>query len=146
MLIAVMGPTASGKTGLAEALADELDATLINADAFQIYRGMDIGTAKPKAKSRYALLDIKNPNEGYGVGEWAQSAQAIVQDAWIAAKSVIVVGGTGLYIRALFEEYDGLHPAPDPVLRSELELREQTEGLPALYAELPKEPVIKGPD
>ncbi len=136
LLIAVMGTTASGKTPLAEALAERLGAGLINADAFQIYRGMDIGTAKPIHKHRYSLLDIKNPDEGFGVGEWVQLATHELELLWSQGRSAIVVGGTGLYIRALFEEFDGLHPAPDPELRADLERRERDEGLANLFAEL----------
>ena len=69
-LVAVMGPTASGKTSLAERLADEVGAQLVNADAFQVYRGLDIGTGKPTEKDRYRLLDIVDPWEPFGVGEW----------------------------------------------------------------------------
>ncbi len=120
-LIAVMGPTASGKTELAESLAQQLDAQLVNADAFQIYRGMDIGTAKPDNKSSYQLLDIRNPSESFGVGEYVALAQSVLTDCWNARRSVVVVGGTGLYVRALFEEYDDMSQAPDPELRKQLD-------------------------
>ena len=123
LLIGVMGPTASGKTELAEQLADHLDAQLVNADAFQIYRGMDIGTAKPYAKSRYHLLDIRNPSEGFGVGEYVVLAQTILNLCWEAGRSVVVVGGTGLYVRALFEEYDAMGQAPSAELRESLNER-----------------------
>ncbi|HWD41284.1 MAG TPA: isopentenyl transferase family protein, partial [Fimbriimonas sp.] len=79
-LLAVMGPTACGKSDLAETLADRSKVELINADAFQAYRGMDIGTAKPIAKERYRLLDIKDPNEPYGVGEFCMRAQEELDD------------------------------------------------------------------
>jgi tRNA dimethylallyltransferase len=131
-----MGPTASGKTDLAEELADRLEAKLVNADAFQIYRGMDIGTSKPEARDRYSLLDIKSPDEGFGVGEWVNLAHAELTESFERRENVIVVGGTGLYIRALFEEYAGMSEAPDPEFRSSLQLREELEGLAALFAEL----------
>ena len=105
-----MGPTASGKTHLAESLADRLDALLINADAFQVYRDMDIGTAKPDAKERYRLIDFKNPDEGFGVGEWVRLALNCLSEAWSEKRSVVVVGGTGFYIRALFESYGEMKP------------------------------------
>lgn len=131
-----MGPTASGKTGLAEALADRLGAVLLNADAFQIYRGLDIGTAKPEDKSRYRLLDLREPNETFGVGEWVQLAQRELEDAYQSHKDVVMVGGTGLYIRALMEQYDSMQGPPDPGLRAELNARLEQEGLPSLVDEL----------
>ncbi len=103
-----MGPTASGKTSLAEALADKFDACLINGDAFQVYRGMDIGTAKPVNKDRYHLIDIKDPSEDFGVGEYVALAQSVLAEMWESQRNVIVVGGSGLYVRALFEEYSGM--------------------------------------
>src|SRR5271165_7127776 len=128
-LIAVMGPTASGKTDVAEAIADALDAQLINADAFQVYRGMDIGTAKPRAKGRYRLLDLKAPNEGFGVGEFVQLAQTELNTLFQERRSAVVVGGTGLYIRALFEQYSELAASPEPALRAALMEREYRDGL-----------------
>ncbi len=136
VLIAVMGCTATGKTSLAEALAHELDAQLMNADAFQVYRGMDIGTAKPSDKDRYSLLDLKNPDEAFGVGEWVQLALSELRRIWIQGRSAVIVGGTGLYIRALYEQYRDLQPAPDPALRADIERRESAIGLTALYSEL----------
>jgi len=120
-LVAVMGPTASGKTELAEQIAERIDAQLVNADAFQIYRGMDIGTAKPDRRDLYRLLDIRNPAEGFGVGEYVALAQEVIQDCWKAERSVVVVGGTGLYVRALFEEYSQMGQAPTPELRLSLD-------------------------
>ncbi len=131
-----MGPTGAGKTGVAEALADHLDAQLINADASQVYRGMDIGTAKPVDKSRYQLLDLCDPDESFGVGEFVQLAQPILTQLFEEGRNAIVVGGTGLYIRALFEEYQGLAGAPNPALRELLNVREESEGLEALAEEL----------
>jgi len=135
-LLAVMGATATGKTGVAEALAERFDAQLLNADAFQIYRGMDVGTAKPIRKERYKLLDIRNPDEGFGVGEWVTLAAAELQTLHKQGRNAIVVGGTGLYIRALFEGYATMAAPPDPELRAELERRQADEGLDALAKEL----------
>lgn len=131
-----MGPTASGKTALAESIADEIDAQLINADAFQAYRGMDIGTAKPEHRDRYLLLDIKDPNEGYGVGEFCARAAAALQDLWRQGRSAVVVGGTGLYIRALFQQYGRMMPTPAQEVRDRLRTRLESEGLDPLLAEL----------
>lgn len=136
LLIAVMGPTASGKTRVAEGLASEFDAQLINADAFQVYRGMDVGTAKPLDRGLYELLDLKEPNEQYGVGEFCQDAVRILKGLWESGRSAVLVGGTGLYIRALMSQYEGLLPQPDPALRAELQARLEREGLENLVAEL----------
>ena len=133
LLIAVMGPTGSGKTPLAEALADELDAQLINSDAFQVYRKLDIGTAKPVSKDRYKLLDLIEPNEPFGLGEWLKLAAAEITRSYEMNQNVILVGGTGLYVRALFEQYSGMSGQPDPGLRRLLnetpieQLRERLE-------------------
>ncbi len=136
LLMVVMGPTASGKTDLAESLAQHLDAQLINADAFQVYRHMDIGTAKPTQKERYALLDLKDPNEEFGVGEWLRLAETALREVYKVGRSAVIVGGTGFYIRALTEGYADLSPAPDPALRSLLQNRLETEGLDVLVSEL----------
>ena len=136
VLVAVMGPTASGKTALAEALADRLDAGLVNADAFQAYRGMDVGTAKPDDRARYRLLDVKSPDEAYGVGEFCVRAAAELGSLHRAGRSAVVVGGTGQYVRALFEAYRDLMPDPDPALRARLAARLASEGLAALAREL----------
>lgn len=136
LLIAVMGPTASGKSSLAESLAAQYDARILNADAFQIYRGMDVGTAKPTNRQNYRLLDIKDPNEPFGVGEWIHLAVKELEEAWETQTSCIVVGGTGLYIRALFEEYHAMAPPPDPELRAELEKKLQENGLESLVGKL----------
>jgi len=135
-LIAVMGPTGSGKSDLAERLADSHDAELVNADAFMVYRGFDIGTNKPDRRDRYRLLDIRDPIEPFGVGAWIDEALPILERAYGDGRNVIVVGGTGLYIRSLFEEYAAMQSAPDPELRAEIMRREHEEGLPALFDEL----------
>lgn len=131
-----MGPTASGKTALAEALADRLGAGLVNADAFQAYRGMDVGTAKPEDRGRYRLLDVKSPDQAYGVGEFCLLAARELEDLHAQGRAAVVVGGTGQYVRALFEEYRDLMPDPDPALRARLTARLESEGLGELVAEL----------
>ncbi len=131
-----MGQTASGKTGLAEAIAERLGAVLINADAFQAYRGMDIGTAKPTKKERYRLIDIKRPDEPYGVGEFCLKAADELKKIFAEGRSAVVVGGTGQYVRALFEEYKDLMPDPDPEVRAHLTQRLEAEGLAVLAEEL----------
>ncbi len=135
-LVAVMGPTGSGKSAVAERLADDWGAILVNADAFQVYRGFDIGTNKPTNRERYELVDICDPEEQFGVGEWLRRVEGILQSAWEAREDVIVVGGTGLYVRALFEGYAEMSGPPDPDLREELMRREAEEGLEKLVEQL----------
>lgn len=131
-----MGETASGKTRLAESLAEKLGAILINSDSFQVYRGLDIGTAKPDHKNRYQLIDIKNADEGFGTGEFVNLALPLLQSAWDNTRSVVVVGGTGLNVRALFEEYGDMSAPPDPALRDRLNAQLEHNGLSSLVKEL----------
>lgn len=123
-LLAVMGPTASGKTALAEEIALRLGAQLINADAFQVYRGFDIGTGKPQNRERYELLDVCDPHEQFGVGAFVRLAGEIATRCFHEGQDVVVVGGTGLYIRALLEGYTELAPPPEPGLRAALQAEE----------------------
>lgn len=137
-LIAIMGPTASGKSDVAECISTELDAELISADAFQIYRGFDIGTNKPIAPEHYHLINIRDPHEGFGVGEFAIEASRILTDAHGREKNVVIVGGTGFYIRALLEKFDNLLPEPSPDLRKKignLDLNDVIRELDALAPE-----------
>jgi tRNA dimethylallyltransferase len=138
-LLAVMGPTASGKTELAEALAKGYGAQLINADAFQVYRGLDIGTGKPEHKDRYLLLDFIDPQEQFGLGRWVQLAHQALDELWKQGRSSILVGGTGLYVRALMEEYAQMSEKPDEAIRARIIEREQEIGSVALFAELEKQ-------
>lgn len=131
-----MGQTASGKTDLAEQIADHLNARLINADSFQVYRGMDIGTAKSERKADYDLLDIKNPDEPCGVGEWVQLAAPLLANLHRSGTDAVVVGGSGLNVRALFERYDTMTSPPDPLLREALNARFAANGLESLVNEL----------
>ena len=135
-LIAVMGPTGIGKSDLAERLATSLDAILVNADAFMVYRGFDIGTNKPEDREKYELIDIRDPDEAFGVGEWVGLTLPILETSFTQSRSVVVVGGTGLNIRSLFEEYAGMQGSPDPSLREELVAMEREHGLGALAGEL----------
>jgi tRNA dimethylallyltransferase len=115
-LLAIYGPTASGKSDLAELIADRTGAQLINADAFQVYRGMDIGTGKSARARDYAVIDILHPNESYGVGQFVRDAAA----ALVPGRPAVAVGGTGLYLRALTEGYDAMAEPPDPAVRAQL--------------------------
>lgn len=123
----IVGPTAGGKTALAVSLALALErGEVISADAFMIYRGLDIGTAKPGPGERrgvpHHLIDIREPNEGYTVHEWLADARRAIEGVFARGGTPIVVGGTHLYAKALL---DGLFegPAPDPALRAQLEAR-----------------------
>lgn len=131
LMIAVMGPTASGKSALAERLAERYDAQLIAADAFQVYRGMDIGTGKPIQKSLYKLIDLRNPNESITTGDWIRYAVDELEKLYALHKNAIFVGGTGLYVRALFQGYGDLTP-PDPAIREQIRTKELVGGLNAL--------------
>lgn len=143
-LIAIMGPTASGKTDLAEELARRIGAQLINADAFHVYRGFDIGTAKPLQKDIYELIDIREPHEAYGVGEYVLDAVRVLERVFTEDRHAIVVGGTGFYVRALFEEYADMKPAPSLEIRMAARRRLEEVGLEALAEELQsRNPILK---
>lgn len=135
-LIAVMGPTASGKTPIAEWIASRLDAQLISADAFMVYRGLDIGTNKPEHPERYELIDVHDPREQFGLGEFLRRARTILNKLWAEQRSAVVVGGTGLYVRALFEEWSDTMPAPPEGLRAALQQTLRNSGLQALVEQL----------
>ena len=104
-VVGIVGPTATGKSALAMELAERLDAEIVSADARQIYRGFDIGTAKPSAEERarvpHHCLDLADPTERYDVGRYRSAARAAVADVIARGRRVLVVGGTGLYVRAL---------------------------------------------
>lgn len=135
-LLAVYGPTGSGKSALAETLAGPLNARLISVDAFQVYRGFDIGTGKPKPPHNWLGVDLIDPEEDFGVVEFIRYALPLLQESWQREESVILAGGTGQYMRALLEEFSDLGPLPDPELRAALVKREEEEGLASLVAEL----------
>ena len=134
----ILGPTATGKTDLGVELAERLDGEIINADALQVYRGLDIGTAKPSLEIRqrvpHHLIDILDPRDRFSAGEFARRARAVIEGLRHRRKAAILVGGSGLYVRALLE---GISPIPrDSEVARTLEARCDVEGLPALYREL----------
>lgn len=137
--LAVLGATATGKSALAMAAAEALGGELVNADALQVYRGFDVGTAKPTAEERrrvpHHLLDLLEPHETFSAGEFARRARAAIDEIRGRSRLPIVVGGSGFYLRALFS---GLSPVPpgDPEARRRLRERLAAEGLPPLAAEL----------
>ena len=138
-ILAIVGPTATGKSALALALAESLRGEIVNADALQVYRGFDIGTAKPSAADRervpHHLIDILDPSEVYSAGEFARRAREAIADIQGRGKLPIVVGGSGLYLRALFF---GISPIPpgDPEVQELLRERLAAEGLGKLRADL----------
>ncbi len=138
-LLVILGATATGKSGLAMRLAEGLEGEIVNADALQVYRGLDIGTAKPTAEMRervpHHLLDVCEPDERFSAGRFAELAREAIAKIHGRGRPAILVGGSGLYLRALLE---GLSPLPrsDPEVRRALEDEVDRLGLPALYAEL----------
>lgn len=127
-VIAIVGPTASGKTDLGLKLADEIGGEIISADSMQIYRWMDIGTAKPSqeilSSTPHHLIDILNPDQGYNAGKFAIDAKQIITKLHKEQKTAILLGGTGLYLRALFH---GIIPVPDISPKVKEEVREMME-------------------
>jgi tRNA dimethylallyltransferase len=134
----LVGPTASGKSDIALALAQSLDAEIISLDSMAVYRGLDIGTAKPTPQDRalvpHHLIDIADPWEPYTVARYLRDSDAAILDIISRGKNVLFVGGTGLYLKRFRE---GLFHGPaETHVRLELQRRAETEGAPALYAEL----------
>jgi tRNA dimethylallyltransferase len=137
-LLVLSGPTASGKSALALALAREFPVEIVNADSLQVYRHFDIGTAKPtpaeRAEVPHHLVDVADPGEPYDAGRYVREAERAIGEIRARGKVPLLVGGTGMYIRALLR---GLDPLPsDPRVREALSRRWEAEGGPALHAEL----------
>lgn len=140
MLIPVLvAPTAAGKTALALELAAQVPIELISADAMMVYRGMDIGTAKPslleQAQLRHHLIDLVNPDEGFSVADWVQLAERSIAEVLQRGNLPFIVGGTGFYIRALSEGLPTV-PQADMEVQAPLWQRFETEGLEPLQQEL----------
>lgn len=137
--ICIIGPTATGKTDLAVALHSRLDAEIISVDSAMVYRGMDIGTAKPGpdvlARAPHHLIDIRDPSEHYSAGDFRRDALELLDRISAAGRVPILVGGTMLYFRALEHGLADL-PAADPALRERLNRRAARKGWHALHAEL----------
>lgn len=138
-IVAVVGPTASGKTALALELAERLHTEIVSADSMQIYRGMEIGTAAPTpeelARVKHHFIGIVDPDRPFSAGEFQREARAVVARLNAADRPAVVVGGSGLYVEALI---DGLFPGPgrDEALRAALQREAEERGVPALYARL----------
>ena len=138
-IVCVAGPTASGKTRLAVELAKRLDAEVVSCDSMQVYRSMDIGTAKPtKAEMQgvpHHMIDVADPAEDFSVGRYTEMAGACIQDILSRGKAVIVAGGTGLYMDSLIAGRS-FAPVPATGKREALERRAEEEGVEALHREL----------
>ncbi len=134
-----MGPTASGKTALALALAEHFDVAAISVDSALVYRGMDIGTAKPdaamQARLPHALIDIRDPEQGYSAAEFRADALAAMAQARARGQLPLLVGGTGLYFRALERGLSDL-PDADPATRARIEAEALSLGWGALHDRL----------
>lgn len=143
--LGIVGPTASGKSAIGHEVARRLgDVEIVTVDSMQVYVGMDIGTAKPtramRAEVAYHLLDLAEPTGAFTLRAWQRAAQAAVADIEARGRRPLLVGGTGLYLRALVDDLD--IPGRYPEVRADLERRDDLEGL---YAELvARDPVAAG--
>ena len=139
LYICLAGPTASGKTAAALAIARAHPVEIISVDSALVYRGMDIGTAKPTtaelASVPHHLINIRDPLQAYSAAEFVQDAQNLIQDIAARNRLPLLVGGTMLYFKALFDGIDPMPPA-QPALRATIEAEAQHKGWPAMHAEL----------
>ena len=124
-MIAIVGPTASGKSALAMRVAERLGGEIVSADSRQVYRGMDVGTAKPTAEERarvpHHLIDVVDPGERYDVLRYQRDGRAALTEIRARGRVALVVGGTGLYVRALLDGLDLASLPHDPAVRARLE-------------------------
>ena len=141
-VIAVVGPTASGKTKLAIDLAKQINGEIISADSRYVYKGFDIASAKPTIEERegipHYLIDIVEPEVDYSVADFYDDAREKIYDIINRGKTPIIAGGTGLYFRVLLETYDLPRVEANPELRAELDLREKEDLLAELITLDPK--------
>lgn len=139
-VLCIVGPTASGKSDLALALARALPLEILVADSRQVYRGMDIGTAKPDAAARAAvphhLLDLADPDEPYTVAQWVAAARRTIPEVTERGRLAVVVGGSGLYVTSLIDGHDYDAQAWSPDVRARLSQQLATDGLDTLTARL----------
>ena len=139
-LIAIVGPTAVGKSALAIRLAQVFDAEIVSADSRQVYRYVDIGTAKPSPEERalvpHHLIDVVDPDEDFSLALYQEMAYRVVEDINRRGRLALLVGGSGLYVQAVIRGLRIPSAAPDPELRRSLEEKAAGEGYMALYKEL----------
>ena len=137
--IALVGPTASGKTAIAMAIAEKFPVEIISLDSALVYCGMDIGTAKPSLQERqqvpHHLIDIREPTHAYNAADFAQDAHRLILEIQARGKLPLLVGGTMLYLKALQEGIDDL-PKANPDVRASIEAEAQVIGWPAMHAAL----------
>ncbi len=141
-VVVIIGPTAVGKTELSIKLAKKLNAEIISGDSMQIYRGMDIGTAKITEEEMdgvvHHLIDIKNPDESFSVAEFQKLVREKMRDITSRGKLPMIVGGTGLYIQAALYDYEFTKEKANSTVRTRLEERLELEGAEVLHSELQK--------
>ncbi|RLA55380.1 MAG: tRNA (adenosine(37)-N6)-dimethylallyltransferase MiaA [Gammaproteobacteria bacterium] len=133
LLICLMGPTASGKTDLAIELAGQRDCELVSVDSALVYRGLDIGSAKPDYP--HHLIDIRDPSDVYSVAEFVADARRLAADITTRGKTPLLVGGTMLYFKSFLEGLDEM-PAADTAIRAEIEAQAAAHGWPYIHAQL----------
>jgi tRNA dimethylallyltransferase len=137
--VLLMGPTGSGKSDLAIRLAEQLPLEIVSVDSAQVFRGMDIGTAKPSLATRervpHHLIDIRDPQAGYSVGEFLVDLQPVIQDIWSRGRQPLLAGGTMMYFHALTEGIADL-PEADPAVRSDIDALAERLGWAAVHGEL----------
>jgi len=148
IVLVVVGPTGVGKTRLSKLLAEQLPVEIVSADSRQIYRYMDIGTAKPSPellkRIPHHFINILNPDQYYSAGEYGQQARRVIEEIFARERVPLVVGGSGLYIRALLEGFFQ-HDVRNEKIRESLEHRLREEGSQSLYRDLQKvDPVSAG--
>ena len=139
-LVAIVGATGTGKSAIALELAQRLGGEIVNADSRQVYRGMDIGTAKPSAADRrlvrHHLYGIADPHEGYSLSAYQRDARAALDQVWSRGAFAWLVGGTAQYVWALLEDWQVPEVAPDQALRAELEAFAAANGWEGLHGRL----------
>ncbi|MFQ3611667.1 MAG: tRNA (adenosine(37)-N6)-dimethylallyltransferase MiaA [Fimbriimonadales bacterium] len=139
-LIAIVGPTAVGKTAVGIRLAELLEGEIISVDSGAVYRGLDIGTAKPtleeQRRVRFHLIDVADPDEVFTAAKFRELALQAMEAIQARGKRVLLVGGTGLYLRVLLHGFSLAPPPADPDLRAELMAEVQQQGAPALHQRL----------
>ena len=137
--VAIAGPTASGKSGLALAVARRWPVEIVSVDSALVYRGLDIGTAKPspaeRAEVAHHLIDVVEPSQAYSAAQFVLDARRLIDEIAARGRVALLVGGTMLYFKALVEGLDAL-PAADPALRARIDRRAAERGWPALHAQL----------
>ncbi len=141
-LVAIVGPTATGKSRLALRLAQDFNGEIVSADSRQVYRYMDIGTAKLSRQELslvpHHLIDIVNPDEDFSLAQYQQLAYRAIDDIQQGNKLALLVGGSGLYVRAVLEGWEIPQVPPDPEFRRSLEEKAASGGAEELYQELVK--------